>query len=462
MDKKDKNTEETTHIGNGKTPAKIEQKLKCINIDCVFNSSNDAGLIRNTCNHPNVKVESKYADITIAICSEFRSKKDYRFEKPDTLIDLKTKEKLEVTGEPNPATSSVEKITTDDLEEGVSNKKDSKSVKTDEVTEQPAIKPTIIETQPEVQAELTPAEIYNLLDKPGSNFPVLRNSYKPFLQRGIITSIIVHLVVLFFMYIFLVPKEDKPDDQQNQQRMIVVEDIETPKFDPPDVDKAKEEELKKEEEKTIENNTKTVRPQIHPKTIRPRIIRPNTPNDADTNKSISKPLDSNKTKNDSLFTKRDTTKFIIPDSLRNLYDQNAIGLRVSFPKNWKLKDNRDLNLNAKEFSGVIINTDSASDDPGAVTMFLIIDDQAHSKFNRTTYKNPFQMDDTVSTAFATDPAKAGGKKMTMKYFIFSDPTGQKNVAVDVEFASPELFTKYQPVVDAVVRSVKIAPPPKTP
>ncbi len=460
MKENDKNTEETTHIGNGKPVDKVSQKLKCINIDCVFNSSNDAEHVRNTCNHPNVKVESKYADITVAICSEFRSKKDYRFEKPNTVVDLKTKERTEVTGEPNPATSSVEKITTEELESGVTNKQDSKQAV--EISETPSIKPNIIETQPEVQPELTPAEIYNLLDKPGSNFPVLRNSYKPFLQRGIITSIIVHLVALFMMYLFLVPKEDKPDEQQNQQRIVVVEDIETPKFDPPDVDKVKEEELKKEEEKTVENNTKTVRPQIHPKTIKPRINRPTTLNERDTNKSISKPIDSTKNNNDSNLTKRDTSKFVIPDSLRNLYDKNAVGLSVSFPKNWKLQDNRDLNLNQKEFNGVIINTDSLSDDPGAVTMFIIMDDPQHSAFNRTTYKNPFPMDDSTSSAFATDPAKGGAKKMSMKYFVFSDPAGQKNLLVNVEFANPAMFEKYQKIVDAIVRSVKIAPQPKTP
>ena len=136
---------------------------------------------------------------------------------------------------------------------------------------------------------------------------------------------------------------------------------------------------------------------------------------------------------------------------------------MSFPKNWKLQDNRDLNLNQKEFNGVIINTDSLSEDPGGVTMFIIIDDPQHSAFNRTTYKNPFLMDDTVSSAFVTDPAKGGGKKMTMKYFVFTDPAGQKNLQVNVEFANPAMLEKYQKVVDAVVRSVKIAPPaPKTP
>src|SRR5512138_3791239 len=64
-------------------------KPRCINIDCAFNSSLNPGDRRNFCNHPNVFVAQEALEITIAICSEFRSKKDYKFEKPYTLIDLK-------------------------------------------------------------------------------------------------------------------------------------------------------------------------------------------------------------------------------------------------------------------------------------------------------------------------------------------------------------------------------------
>ena len=63
-----------------------DKRLRCINIDCVFNSSNEPDSERNLCQHPNLKVESKFADITIAICSEFRSKKDYRLEPIDALL----------------------------------------------------------------------------------------------------------------------------------------------------------------------------------------------------------------------------------------------------------------------------------------------------------------------------------------------------------------------------------------
>ncbi len=465
MDIKNKNTDKLNHSGNGKpdvTGKAPEQVLKCINIDCVFNSSNDTENIRNTCNHPNVKVESRYADITIAICSEFRSKKDYVFDKPDTLIEIKSKEKIEITGEPNPALASVEKITTTDLENAVTGKTESINTVTEEPPV-PAQKPVIIEAKAEESVELTPSELYSLSDKPGTDFLILRKLYQPYMKRGIVISILLHFFALFLLYIFLVPKDEKTDETTDlNKRIVVVEDIETPKFEPPDLDKAKEDEIKQKEENKIENNTKTVRPTIIPKTIRPNIHRPKDNTERDTTKVISKPFDSTKAKIDSNLTKRDTTKLVIPDSLKNLYNQNAIGLNLWFPKNWKLQDNRDLNLNQKEFNGVIINTDSASEDPGAVTMFLIIDDPQHSAFNRTTYKNPFQMEDSASSGFATDAVKGGAKKMSVKYFIFSDPSGQKNIQVNAEFASQAMYDKYNKVVDAIVRSVKIAPPLKTP
>ena len=51
--------------------------------------------------------------------------------------------------------------------------------------------------------------------------------------------------------------------------------------------------------------------------------------------------------------------------------------------------------------------------------------------------------------------------MMLKYFIFSDPSGQKNLQVNVEFANPAMFEKYQKIVDAIVRTIKLAKP-KTP
>ncbi|HWA06326.1 MAG TPA: hypothetical protein VG961_07240 [Ignavibacteria bacterium] len=434
--------------------------LRCINIDCIFNSSNEQGAIRNTCSHPNVVVESRFADITIAICSEFRSKKDYSFEKPATIVEVKTGEKTEIKGRPDLGIETIEKVTTKELEDDV-NKPHDKPAAVEEqksINVQDHIKPLVIESAAAEPQELTPDEIYNLSTKPGTDFLILKKLYQPNTRKGLIGSIIFHFFLLFVMYQTLVPKEEKHNGDNNQ-RIVVVEDLEMPKFDPPDIDKIKEEEQKLLEEQEIKDNTKDVRPKIQKKTITPNIKRP-IDNTKDTN--LSKLNDTNKVKNDSSLTKnpRDTNRIQIPDSLKATYDKNEIGLIVNFPKGWKLLDNRDVNLNQKEFNGVILATDSLSEDPGAVNMFLLVDDPQHSAYNKATYKNPFQMDDSLVVGYVTDPIKASGKKFSTKYYLFTDPTGAKNIQVNVDYASQAMMEKYQLMVDAVVRSIKIAPPPK--
>lgn len=466
-----KNTKENSEKSQNTGSQPNGKVLRCINIDCVFNSSNKVGAIRNTCNHPNVVVESRFADITIAICSEFRSKKDYSFERPSTLIDLKTREKTEIVGIPAIGdTTTIETVTTKDLE------KEAGYVHTEEKSVTPEttsaedktfdgqVKPVVIESGTVNEEELTPSQIYNLSDKPGTDFLILKKLYQPYTKRGLIGSVIFHLFVIFLMWQFLIAKEEVVTDPTHNQRIVVVEDLEMPKFNPPDIDKMKEEEeakLKAEEE--IKDNTTNVRPKIKTQRITPNIKRPNNNNTPpDTNKIATN--DTNKTKNDSNLTQntRDTSRIQVPDSMKANYDQNDVGLKLWYPVGWSLIDNRQLNLNLKEFSGVMIGTDSLSDDPKAVNMSIVIDDPQHSTYNKTTYKHSFDMDDSVIVAFATDPVKGAGKKMTTKYFLFTDPTGAKNINVNVEYKSSEMMEKYQPIVDAVVRSIKIAPKPPTP
>jgi hypothetical protein len=437
-------------------------KLRCINIDCVFNSANDSGHIRNTCNHPNLHVESKFADITIAICSEFRSKKDYSFQKPATLIDLKSKEKIEISGTPDITATPFEKVTTEELEESLTPEQKEKQQRIEQAADVQPEKPVVVESAPLTSEVLTPSEIYNLTDKPGTDFLILKKLYRPNMKRGMVFSVIIHIFALWMLFVFASPKENK-DDPTQQQRIVVIEDYETPKFDPPDVDKQKEEEQKEKENADVKDNTKEVRPKITPKSIKPRIYRPKNRTD-DTTEITNINNDSLKRAVDSLLAlknKLDTTKFQIPDSLRSSYMQDAIGLSISaIPKNWKVTDNRTVDLNKEQFNGVIINTDSASDDPGAVQIFVIIDDPQHSAFNKTIYKNPFRMDDSTLSAFSTDPVTTGAKRISYKFFVYVDNLGKKNIAISSE-TKKELFDKYKPYIDAIIRSIKIVSPPSS-
>lgn len=441
------------------------KKLRCINIDCVFNSSNTPDAERNFCFHPNLKVESKFADITIAICSEFRSKKDYKLEDETTLIELKTNEKIKIEGAPDPSFTRIEKVTQDELEQSVKKPRDRKKTKpevTDEIQKtKPEAKekavydaPVVISSDEEAQAE----EEIILTSSRSSNLQVLKRLYQPYMQRGITFSIIFHLFMIWALFITLV-KKDETNDVPPQQRIVVVEDIETPKFDPPDMDKPKE-----EPSEDIGENTKDIRPKITPKNIKPKINRP-IEEVRDTSELVSNTngiSDSLKHVTDSLLAlMNDTNRVYVPDSLKNFMPENQIGMKLWYPKNWKLTDNRSVNLNLQQFMGVIINTDSLSEDPGAVSLFIQIDDPKHSSFNKTTFKNTFQMDDSLITAFSTDPQITGSKRISYKFFLFTDPTGEKNVYVNSE-SKQELFEKYKKYIEAIVRSISIITKPKSP
>ncbi len=406
-----------------------------------------------------MSVESKFADITIAICSEFRSKKDYKLVEKNVIEDAKSKERIEIVDKPKLGEQPIEKITQDDLEKSI--RKDTKSsvteVHEEKIVSSKKIKPNIVYDSEQIPVELTPSEFYNLTDKPGSNLLVLRNLYQPYFRRGVIISCILHVIFVLIVWAAL-SKNETNGNQQGNDRIVIVEDIETPKFDPPDVDKQKEDELKE----NVKDNNVTIRPKITPKYIQPKIKRPKDNTDT-TNISAIDSTKISKTDTIKIIGKTsDTLRLQLPDSLKSIYSENAIGMSLWFPKNWKLIDNRTVNLNQEQFNGVIINTDSLSEDPGAVSIFVQIDDSQHSYFNKSTFKNPFQMDDTTATGFSTEPSVTGGKRLAYKFFIFSDQNGKKkNIYVNTE-TKKDLFEKYKQYIDAIVRSIKIVDqPPKS-
>lgn len=457
MDNKSKNKSVTSKSKKAKLiPQDTDVNLRCINIDCVFNSSLKTEPARNFCNHPNVKIESKFADVTIAICSEFRSKKDFVFKKPSTLIELKTEREIEIQGQPEPITEeSLNKITTQELETEIEKRREEGTAPLTPVQETSEFEgPKIIQSgQPETIMDLN--EIYRLTDDPRSDFLILKRLYRPYLKKGIILSIILHLVLIWFLFAAVSEKE-KPVDSQNKQRIVIVEDIERPKFEPPDMDKPKEEETPKD----IGKNE--VRPKITPRNIVPKIRRPKDKT-SDTTEIVKKNLDSIKAVTDSLLAlkKGDTTRLILPDSLKSIYSENEIGMSLWYPRGWKITDNRSVNLNQEQFNGVIINTDTLSEDPGAVQIFILIDNPKMSGYNKSTFKNPFQMEDSLYSAYSTDPSLTGNKKISYKFFIFTDPTSSKNIFVNSE-TKKDSFEKYKKYIESIVRSIKIVSKPSNP
>ncbi len=452
------NKSENTENIKGKSQAGEEIKLKCINIDCVFNSSAYRGRLRNTCRHPNLKVESSFADLTIAICSEFRSKKDYVFEKPATLVELKTGNKSEIIGIPDPTLTHTEKITSEDLEKSIQYEQ-AKQPGIIETTEEvkkaydeETLKPVVIDERSE--KELLLSEHYKLTTDTSSNFLILRRFYRSFLRKGVILSIIAHLFVIWLIYLSLVPK-DENNNLQGNQRIVVVSDIETPKFEPPDIDKKEEPEIKTDDG--------TTRPEIKPKNIVPKIKRPKDKTEEDSAGIVkNQTSDSLKRVTDSLLAaqnKSDTSRYIIPDSLKTTFGNDVTPMTFSVPPAWKITDYRTVGLQAENFKGVIVNADTLSEDPSAVNIFIEIDDPKLGTFNKTTFKNPFEMDDSTYSAYTTDPRLTGNQRISYKFYIHTDQTGLNNIYVDAQ-VKKDLFDKYRKIIDAIVRTIRLLPKPK--
>lgn len=420
----------------------------------MFNSAYKNEHTRNTCNHPNLNVESKFADITIAICSEFRSKKDYSFESPNELVELKTGNKIEVTGAPDPTLSNTETITTKELEQSVSDETtvkeitpEAKDIPLDQKIEQPFI----VDEREVKEQQLY--ETYRLTSDTSTNFLVLRRVYQSYLKSGIIISVIVHIIALWLLFALIVKKEDS-EEHKDSQRIVIVEDIETPKFDPPELDKKEE---KTDEDKVADNN---VRPKIQPKVISPKIKRPLDNQTKDTSTVRNTLDDSTKRRLDSLLAlkKLDTNRYVIPDSLRTSFSENEVGMSIDFPKEgWALIDTRKFQPE-KPFEGVMLGLDSLAADPKAINIRILIDNPKYNTFNKGTYKNVFEMNDSTYTAYATDPMATGENRINLKYFIFIDQTGSRNIAVNAE-VKKDYMEKYKPIIDAIIRSIRIVKKP---
>lgn len=428
--------------------------MRCINIDCVFNSSNDSSRSRNTCSHPNLIIESKFADITIAICSEFRSKKDYSFEKPDTLIEIKTNSEIVITGAPDPTKPQTETITTKELEESVNDSSKDEEIPSQVPIIEPLTEKPFIISEREAREQLL-AETYRLTSDTSTDFLVLNRLYQNFLKQGVIYSVISHVLIIWLLFVVFV-KKDETNQQTESPRIVIVEDIETPKFDPPDMDKKEEPEQIKDEDNS------NVRPKITPKTIVPKIKRPKDNKDDIDSSTVTK-NDSTKRILDSLLAlknKGDTNRYIIPDSIRSSFAENEVGMNIDYPKNWSVIDARKFQPE-KPFYGVMLGLDSADADYQNLSMSILIDDPKYKTFNKTTYKNRFEMTDSTYETYSTDPITTGGSRISYKHYIFVDNTGTKNISVSTE-VKQAIFEKYKPIIDAIIRSIRIVKKPDTP
>ena len=78
----------------------------------------------------------------------------------------------------------------------------------------------------------------------------------------------------------------------------------------------------------------------------------------------------------------------MPDSLLKPLNENEVGLIGRFPLNWKQMDSRQININQKEFTGVILVDTTVKKKEEALTMNIQLDPKSEY-WNSFTFKNIF-------------------------------------------------------------------------
>jgi hypothetical protein len=265
----------------------------------------------------------------------------------------------------------------------------------------------------------------------------------------------VGALILYFITVFtfygVASKESSRYTNNEQRRLIVIQDLPEPKIKLENI-----EDPNKPEEVTDGSNIE-LRKLPPPKRNfkKKNITRPyKNPTKTDTNiTSIDNELDSLRRLNtgilplDSLNLDSNLA-YIIPDSIKQNFSEEDIGLRMFFPSNWRLTDQRDINKNEKEFKGVLL-TDTTAKQEGTMTMFIFLDREG-KEFRKEKFNSQFVMEDSTLTAYSKEPRNEGA--FTYYSFYIFGKTDKLIVRADVR---KQYFDKYKNVIEAVVRSIKI-------
>ncbi len=288
-------------------------------------------------------------------------------------------------------------------------------------------------------------------------FDSLRALIRKNLTIGIAIAVILHLSAAALAF-YTIGKRSKDEKPEEQQRLIVLQDLPDPKImlqDVEDPNKPKVEEIPAEENENKNEREITPRKVIQP----PRVSRPpDRKRDNDTlTESLNRELDSLRrlaelTDGDTTFSSSDTlrTDYIIPDSLRNNFSEQDIGLGMYFPNNWKLTDQRDINKNEKEFKGVVL-TDTTAEQPGTMTMFIFLDNELKD-YNTEDFTAEFAMIDTTLSGFVKEPKTLAG--FTEYSFFIFNKIGTEKLSLRASVRK-QYFDQYKKEIEAVVRSINI-------
>jgi len=294
-------------------------------------------------------------------------------------------------------------------------------------------------------------------------FDNLRELVRKNLTIGLIIAVTLHLAVAGIVFFKLSGETDKAGIEE-PQRLIILQDLPDPKIkleNVEDPNKPKVEEIPLPPDNQDPKREVTPRRVVKPPTItRPK--REETKLDSNVDANLTRSLDSLRQLRegglndsslalaDSILNSGDSTFYEIPDSLRNAFNEQDIGLIMNYPNNWKITDQREINKNEKEFKGVVL-TDTTAEQPGTMSMFIYLDNEGKD-YNAEDFATEFEMLDTNLTAFSKEPKTLAGFT-EYRFYIFND-TGIEKLSLRASVRK-QFFDKYKQEIEAVVRSISI-------
>jgi len=283
---------------------------------------------------------------------------------------------------------------------------------------------------------------------------VYRKELRQNLIRGFSGAMVVFLIAIS-VFASIASKKINTEEVIEQRRLVIMQDLPENFNQGQNVeDPNKPPDKPKSEDGT--EDTRSVIPNLTPKKINKpyRINVPKTIVKLDTNISnTNKELDSLRKTNITDNKKdKDTSKIVnanlMPDSLLKSLNENEVGLLGRFPPSWKQMDSRQININQKEFTGVILVDTAVKKKEEALTMNIQLDPKSEY-WSQFTFKNVFE-EDSLRTIYSLDPKSEANQT----YYRFYLAGKTDNVFVSA-FVESTYFEKYKPEIERVVRSIRI-------
>lgn len=301
----------------------------------------------------------------------------------------------------------------------------------------------------------TPEEILELRLGKKNPWKIYRNLLRRNLIRGFTGALII-FVVATIVFATAARKKLNNQDAIEQKRLVVMQDL------PENINQAlnvQDPNKPPEEENSSEDGSEVPRisPPVTPRKITrpPRTITNVQDDKKDTNDiaSTNRELDSLRklntvTQNTGTNDTTGVNTNLLPDSLLTMLNENEVGLIGRFPPNWKQMDSRQININQKEFTGVILVDTTVKKKEEALTMNIQLDLKGEY-WSSYTFKNVFD-EDSIRTIYSIDPKM----EASQTYYRFYVAGKTDNVFVSA-FVETPYFEKYKPEIERVVKSIRI-------